>query len=298
MNNVYKNINNIQTRLITWGDPFDCNGEDVIVCITGNPGFSEFYIEFASQLYNQTGLATCIIGQAGHEIVPDRQSNILKDQEHLFNLEGQIQHKLDLICNNIDKQSKLHLIGHSIGAWLILKMFQRNNKLINRVSSVNLLFPTIQKMADTKNGVFLNNIIRRFHIILLLIFTIVYMLPEIVRSFLVVCYLKCKSLPLEYKERILKYCNPKVGQKVLFLAYDEMDTVIALDTKVIATIKHFTNVIYSNQDDWAPVHYIEDLSQFEPSICLKEVSVDHAFVLKSSETVADLVSDFIREKMT
>lgn len=203
---------------------------------------------------------------------------------------------MDLICNNIDKQSKLHLIGHSIGAWLILKMFERNDKLIKRVSSVNLLFPTIQKMAETKNGQYVNKILRRIHIILMFIFTIIYMLPRIVRSFLVTCYIKFNSWPLEYKERILKYCNPKVGEKVLFMAYDEMDTVTTLDTNVIGKIKHITNVIYSNTDGWAPVHYIEDLNQYQPSIRLKQVNVDHAFVIKSSETVAELVSDFIREK--
>lgn len=64
MENVYRILNNIQTHFITWGNPFDCNGEDVIICITGNPGFPDFYIEFASEIYKQTGLSTCVIGES------------------------------------------------------------------------------------------------------------------------------------------------------------------------------------------------------------------------------------------
>lgn len=63
MNNVYKTLNNVQTHLITWGNPFNCDGRDVIVCITGNPGVPDFYIEFASTLHSSTGLPICVIGK-------------------------------------------------------------------------------------------------------------------------------------------------------------------------------------------------------------------------------------------
>lgn len=63
MRNEYVTLNNIQTHIITWGDPFDCGGQDVIVCITGNPGITDFYTEFGSELYKNTGLPVCIIGK-------------------------------------------------------------------------------------------------------------------------------------------------------------------------------------------------------------------------------------------
>lgn len=51
-------------------------------------------------------------------------NNISKhnDLENLYNLAGQIEHKVDLFNNHIDKQSKLHIVGHSIGAWIVLEM--------------------------------------------------------------------------------------------------------------------------------------------------------------------------------
>ncbi|CAB3256376.1 unnamed protein product [Arctia plantaginis] len=166
MSNEYVSLNHVQTHLITWGNPFNCGGQDVIICVTGNPGITDFYIDFGSQLNKNTELPVCVIGQAGHEEVPDEKSNILKGQEHLFNLKGQIAHKLDLINNFIDRESRLHLIGHSIGA-----------------------------------------------------------------------------------------CT---------------------------------------RDDWAPINYIDDLQMFQPQIRLEKVDIEHAFVLKSSEIVAEKVSNFIK----
>lgn len=295
MKHEFVTLNQVQTHLITFGNPFDCDGKDVIICITGNPGIPDFYIEFAAELYKSTGLPLCIIGHAGHDVVPDEQSSVLKGQEHLFHLEGQLKHKLELINNYIDKQSKLHLIGHSIGCWLILELLRDNENLVMRLKSVNLLFPTLQKMAETRNGKFLNNFLRQFHSFILFLFIVVNLLPTAIVTFLVGVYLRIYSLPSLYLKYILKFLNPKVGEKILFLAYDEMDTVKSLNIEVLNKIKHITNIIYSSTDNWAPVSYMEDLHKYQPEILMKEVNIDHAFVLKSSERVAGMVIQFIEK---
>lgn len=293
MKNVYKTLNNVQTHLITWGNPFNCDGRDVIVCITGNPGVPDFYIEFASTLHSSTGLPICVIGQAGHEHVPHKESNILKNQEHLFDLEGQVKHKLDLI-NAIDKASKLHLVGHSIGAWMITEMVERDSSLQKRILSINLLFPTLQRMAETQSGILLNKLVRRLHILVMLLFTFLYYMPTVIKTFLIGLYLKFHSLPSHYIDRIMKYLNPRVGEKVLFLAYDEMDRVRDLNVQALTKMKHQTYVTYGVRDGWAPVSYMDDLKQFQPEMHLHEVHIDHSFVLRSSEQVAEIVSKFIK----
>lgn len=236
-----------------------------------------------------------ITGQAGHEVVPDEQSNVLRGQEHLFNLEGQLQHKLELINKYIDKQSKIHLIGHSIGAWLILQLLQANENVSMRVSSINLLFPTLQEMANTKNGRFLNTFIRNFHKLFLFLFHLAYLLPDSIKAFIVKIYLNYNSLPLHYSKCINTFLNPRVGEKVLFLAYDEMDTVKSLNIEVIDKMKHLINIIYSDKDNWAPISYMEDLQKYRPQIQMQEVHIDHAFVFKSSERVAEMVTQFINK---
>lgn len=221
----------------------------------------------------------------------------MKGQEHLFNLEGQRLHKLDLINNYIDKRSRLHLIGHSIGAWLILELLTDNENLSMRLSSVNLLFPTLQHMAETRNGKFLNKVIRNLHIFFVFLFCLSYLIPTVILNFLIESYLKVESVPLHYSKPVFKFLKPSVGEKVLFLAYNEMDTVKTLNTEVLERIKHLTNVIYSDKDNWAPLHYMEDLQTFEPHIQLHKVNIDHAFVLKSSERVAEMAANFIKIKI-
>ncbi|XP_049877560.1 lipid droplet-associated hydrolase isoform X2 [Pectinophora gossypiella] len=238
-----------------------------------------------------------MVGQAGHLHVPDFQSNILEGNQHLFNLEGQLAHKFDLINNHIDKKSKLHFIGHSIGAWMITELLQKHAAIHERTSSVSLLFPTLQRMADTRNGKFLNGFLRRIHGLVVILFSLLYLIPESIRAICIQTYLKICSLPPHYLERIMKYLHPLVNEKVLFLAYDEMDTVQKLNNEAIDKIKHLTYVIYSTDDGWAPIHYMDDLKPFEPMLQMKEVNIAHAFVLKSPEPVAEMVVDFIKTKL-
>lgn len=66
MKNIYKTINQVQSHLITWGTPFDSKGSDVIVCISGNPGITDFYTEFGTELHENTKVPVCVIGKLGY----------------------------------------------------------------------------------------------------------------------------------------------------------------------------------------------------------------------------------------
>lgn len=237
-----------------------------------------------------------VSGQAGHDIIADEKSYSLKDEGYLFDLKGQVEHKLDLI-NSIDKQSRLHLIGHSIGAWMILESLQKCPTVKERAGSINLLFPTLQKMAVTKNGQYINNIIRRIHVLAMFLIILFNMLPDTLLKLIANLYLKVKSLPSHFTNRVLKYINPKILEKVLYLAYDEMDRVTDLNTAAIDQVKHKMTVIYGERDGWVPLEYMKDLRKFQPSLEMVEVPYTHEFVLKSSKDVAELVSKSIKSKV-
>lgn len=230
-------------------------------------------------------------GHAGHE---ESLSSTLK---YLFNLKDQLEHKLDLIENHIDKNSKIHLIGHSIGAWMIVELLHKNSHLIDRVSSVNLLFPTIQKMAESRSGKVVNNVLRRVYKFVIFLSTLLYLLPKKVLSYIISVYIWIKSLPPNLNSAIIKILNPDVLQNVFHLAFNEMDRVVSLNIEGIQRIKHLTNVVYASNDGWVPAEYMEDLKQFTPHLRLREArNVDHAFVLKSSKEVAVTVAEFINTK--
>nr|XP_026497957.1 lipid droplet-associated hydrolase [Vanessa tameamea]XP_026497958.1 lipid droplet-associated hydrolase [Vanessa tameamea] len=297
MNRVSKTLNNVQSNILTWGNPFGDNGQEVVICITGNPGVSDFYIDFGSELYRNLRLPVCVLGHAGHEVNSHNKSTISKNDLTLFNLEGQLQHKLDFIENHVNQTSKIHLVGHSIGAWIIIELLQKNEKLMERVLSVNLLFPTLQRMAESRNGIFVNNVFRKFDWFILFLCKLLYVLPTFVFRFIVYLYLLVTSMPSCYSDTIMQLVDHNVIEKVFLMAFDEMDTVTTLNRDGLNKVKHMTNVIYGHQDNWAPLEYMEDIKKYQPHIQMTEThNIDHAFVLKSSECVANMVANFIKAK--
>lgn len=220
------------------------------------------------------------------------------NNEHLFSLDAQIKHKLDFLENHVHPNSKIHLIGHSIGAWIIVELLHKYDQLKDRVLTINLLFPTLQRMAESKNGKFVNNFYRNMHWFILSLSNFLYLFPTFVIMLIINLCLAVRSLPNNYCDAILKMINPFILEKILIMGYDEMDIVKELNRDGIDKIKHLTHVIYGIRDNWAPLDYMDDLKKYEPYIKMtKAHDVEHAFVLKSSEQVADMVAKFIKSKV-
>lgn len=238
-------------------------------------------------------------GHAGHVNITiegfHKLSKIDKDQD-FYNLRTQVEHKLDFLQNHLNSSAKIHLIGHSIGAWMIVELLETNDNLMQQVSSINLLFPTLQRMAETKNGKFLNNVFRRMQSVILFLLRLLYLMPGFLFTFLIHLYLRFRCLPLKYSPWFIKLINPLVIKNVLFLAFDEMDSVRALNSDGLTKIKHLTNVIYGLDDGWAPIEYMDELKKYEPWLKMTLVPIEHAFVLRFSECVADMVANFIKLK--
>lgn len=216
---------------------------------------------------------------------------------NLYSTEGQIEHKLDLINNYFDKNTKLHVIGHSIGAWVLMELLDKNDYLTERISSVNLLFPTLQNFSSTRNGKLINNLVRYLHKFILLFLLIIQLVPTL-RLYGIKLYLYLNSLPSSYVNRIKIYLNPMVQEKSMLLAYEAMDRIHELNTSAINKVKHMTSVSYSEDDPWVPMHHIEKIKTFAPQVTLKRINVEHAFVLESSVLVANVVGNLINNGNT
>lgn len=98
----YLKINGVPTKVVTWGQWVEedfSNREDkkLILCVPGNPGITAFYVEFLQNLHNRTNIPVWIVSHAGHEIPINSELNympLLHENEQLFNLKGQIKHKV------------------------------------------------------------------------------------------------------------------------------------------------------------------------------------------------------------
>lgn len=63
MNHMFIALNKIVSHLITWGHPINKKVNEVILCISGNPGITDFYTEFGAELFEKTKIPVCVIGK-------------------------------------------------------------------------------------------------------------------------------------------------------------------------------------------------------------------------------------------
>jgi len=105
MKEAYLKINGVPTKVVTWGqwveeDFTNCEDKKLILCIPGNPGITTFYKEFLQILHNRTNIPVWIVSHAGHEMPMNSELNcmpLLHENEQLFNLKGQIEHKVSWV---------------------------------------------------------------------------------------------------------------------------------------------------------------------------------------------------------
>jgi alpha-beta hydrolase superfamily lysophospholipase len=92
-----------------------------------------------------------VVSHLGHSSKP------LNTNKQLYTLQEQIQHKVDcfdLIRKQYGSDTKVILIGHSVGSFICTEVLKaRPNHNIVRLIA---LFPTLQHIAKTPNGVALS----------------------------------------------------------------------------------------------------------------------------------------------
>ncbi|XP_022910348.1 lipid droplet-associated hydrolase-like [Onthophagus taurus] len=299
----YLSINNVPTRILTWGktllDDFD-ETDELIVVISGNPGITEFYIEFLDQLHAKTNASIWILSHAGHEIVdknnvPSRQGN-----KKVYDLEGQIKHKRIFIEKYVlPKGIKFNLIGHSIGAYIILELL-KNETINSKVHHNYLLFPTIEYMAETPNGVFIMSILRPLKFLLLPLIYFIYILPMFIKIFLISLYIKFADIPKRFINIVLEFVHPYTFQNFCDMGMDEMYTVRARNDDIIKANLEKITLYYGKSDCWVPISYYDKIKKeiygINAQLCDKNYK--HAFVLHDSIEMGDLVGEWIQKNKT
>lgn len=196
------------------------------------------------------------------------------------------------------RAARIHLIGHSIGAYIILQLL-KDPTIGSRVAANYLLFPTIEYMSDTKNGKFMTRIVS--HIVWLLVFLafIYTCLPSFLQNFLMYLFFKVNCIPKMHMKTCVDFVNSRVLEKVFFMAFEEMDQVKERDNEIIRNNVKKIKFYYGASDDWAPVGYFtklkEDIPEVEAEVCTRKF--DHSFVLKNSRNMGNLVAEWIKERL-
>ena len=128
----------------------------------GNPGLSSYYEDFMARLYQDLGekVSVWAVSHFGHDFPKDpvlaREIPSLSDNRDLFTLKGQTQHKVDFIKEYVPKDTKVTLVGHSIGCRMILDALhaldEEGHAGVRMVKRAYMLFPTIERMYASPNG--------------------------------------------------------------------------------------------------------------------------------------------------
>lgn len=305
MQEAYININDIPTHIMTWGkwieESFTADMKEVVICITGNPGLPGFYTQFMSTIHQNidSNIPVWVIGHAGHDDPPQSsilQVPLLQDNEDKFNLKGQIKHKIDFIETYVPKGVKIHLIGHSIGAWMILELL-KIPEINERIQKCYMLFPTLEKMVESPNGKRFTNFCIPFLKVILLLLRLLYKIPLFIKIFIIYVYFWFSSIPNFYIGTAVKYSKPAVIERAIFLANDEMATVRNLDIPQIKNNIKLLKFYFGTTDGWVPISYYNNLKEKVPNAdaILDNKHIEHAFVLRSSKLMGNILADWIKQ---
>lgn len=284
----------------------------VIVVIPGNPGLVEFYDGFVTTLFNslQGQWPIYAISHAGHSPTEGYPLNPFPKSSHgditagkssfPLTLKEQIAHKNEFLERHIPPHSRILLIGHSIGAYIILHILKTCCRASDITKAI-LLFPTIERMAVSPSGKYVTPMVKYFNWLTLSAVGVFSVIPVSVKQFLVKWWLSDrKNLISGSVESVLKLLSPKVINGVVTMARDEMTQVVLCDDEVIKKNLNKLILYYGTIDNWCPVSYYKDMKKRFPDgeIYLCQKKFDHAFVLESSHEVAEMVSSWIQDVIT
>ncbi|KAJ8333050.1 hypothetical protein SKAU_G00419460, partial [Synaphobranchus kaupii] len=162
----------------------------LFLLIPGNPGVVGFYKTFMQTVHDAFGRR---YPPCGRSAMPDTacppESMCLTAEsplmriEDVFGLNGQVEHKLAFLREHVPRDTKLVLIGHSIGCYIILEMMKRDPEL-QVVKSV-LLFPTIERMAATPQGRVMTPVLCRLRYVAYIPVFLISLLPQSLKTTIV-----------------------------------------------------------------------------------------------------------------
>ncbi|XP_068793176.1 lipid droplet-associated hydrolase isoform X3 [Struthio camelus] len=229
-------------------------------------------------------------------IIPDTD---IKELEDVFGLNGQVEHKLNFLKKNVSKDIKLVLIAHSIGCYITLEMMKRASEL--QVLRSVLLFPTIERIAQSPQGKLMTPLLCKLRYILYMPVYLLSFLPEGVKASLVRFALRgMKSCDESSITTSVNLFSVDCIANILYMASQEMMKVVERDSTTIKQNLKKLIFYYGIGDSWCPQHYYDEIKMDFPDgdIRLCEKGLRHAFVLDASNEMASMITDWLQDDLT
>ncbi|XP_062378392.1 lipid droplet-associated hydrolase [Sardina pilchardus] len=273
----------------------------LFLVIPGNPGVVGFYRTFMQTLHQAFGRRYPVwaVSHAGHCNPPDELDMVeepsVTEASDVFGLNGQIEHKLWFLREHVSRDTRLVLIGHSIGCYIILDMMKRDPGL--QVLKSVLLFPTIERMAATPQGKVMTPVLCHLRYVAYVPIFLLSLLPESLKACAVRWVLGgLRALDHATIPATVSLISVDCAANAMYMGSQEMRMVLGREN---ATIRQNLNKLifyYGATDHWCPVQYYHDLKRDFPTgdIRLCENGLRHAFVLDAGKKMADMVTDWLQ----
>ena len=149
-----------------------------------------------------------------------------------LSLQEQITHKKIFLEEHIPPHSKIILIGHSIGAYVILNLL-KNCHRVSDITKAILLFPTVERMAISPSGRYVTPMVTYFKWLGISAVAAFSILPKDVKKLLIQWWF-CdrKQLMSSAVDTVLKLLTRQSINSCFTMAQDEMKEVVHSDNKV------------------------------------------------------------------
>lgn len=192
--------------------------------------------------------------------------------------------------------TKIHLIGHSIGSWIVLELLKIPEIRV-KVINCYLLFPTIERLVTSRNGI---RITRLWMIwpTFKAFYNFFNFFPSFLKRFFISIHFWITGIPKTFMDTTLKLTKPCVIDKVMFMMNDEMEKVKELDVENLKRNKDRIKLYYGTTDGWVPTSYYHEIIKTIPGInaelCTKKIA--HSFVLNYGPLMGKMVASWISDK--
>lgn len=215
-----------------------------------------------------------------------------------MDLEAQINHKVQFVLEYIPRDQQIVFIGHSIGAYIILKMLSVR-EIASQVFHTILIHPTIERMAMTPKGLYMQPICNYLRLPAAILAWTLSLLPTYIKK-LMIAIIYGKALEKSIVDAIDKFVNYSTLRNAMYMAKREMDDLLDLEDSLADIIRSHESTLtfyYSPSDDWVPLDYYDDIKMKFPQsdIRLCNLGMSHAFVLHSSVAMADVIYSILIE---
>ena len=313
-----------------------CHGKSLhMFFIAGNPGTLHFYTSFLERLLitvqnnkyfeNYDTISCHGVGHANHHLDGSKTSELngAYDDSQCYGLEFQISHKLAFIMSVLDSPEcnlqvgklkdgvEVMMIGHSIGAYMVIDILTRSEQLMQRTRDILLLMPFISwtrlpMLHRAKLSSFLSFHPMSHRLITSLAAPLLRMKPSVRENIL----RRVTSMKGETLDSVGRLINRRLLNNFLTMGVDEIRDVRVNQNRIFSLLEELDRgkscneknilLLYTDNDVWSPLKDAEFLrnGMKNNTTVVVEPGLTHAFSLTDSriDRTCDIISKHFDDK--